>query len=101
MTYGAAPHGHQERGPDQTPGLEQGEFSVREPWIQEAGEKGVLISLKAPAPSSRAEGKGRCSRQKKSREKEKVRDSRYGEGLKELLKSARLSGKQETKTRIN
>lgn len=63
-------------GPDQTPGLEQGEFSVREPWIQEDGEKGVLISLKAPAPSSRGEGKGRCSRQKKSREKEKVRDNR-------------------------
>ena len=63
-------------GLDQTPGLEQGEFSVREPWIQEVGEKGVLISLKAPVPSSRGEGKGRCSRQKRNGEKEKVRDSR-------------------------
>lgn len=64
-------------------------------------EKRVLISLKAPAPSSRGDGKGRCSRQKKSREKEKVRDGSYGEGLKKLSKSTRLSGKQETKTRIN
>lgn len=74
---------------------------MREPWIQEGGEKRVLISLKAPAPSSRGEGKEQHSRQKKSRDKEKVRDGSYGEGLKKLLKSARLSGKQETKTRIN
>ena len=66
-------------GPDQIPGLEQGEFPAREPWIQEGGEKRVLISLKAPAPSSTGEGKEQRSRQKKSRDKEKVRDGSYGE----------------------
>lgn len=82
-------------GPDQIPGLQQGEFPVREPWIQEGGER-VLISLKAPAPSSRGEEKS-STRDKEEQRQRKGEGRQLWRGLeKKLLKSARLSGKQES-----
>lgn len=81
---------------DQIPGLQQGEFPVREPWIQEEERKGCLCSLKAPAPSSRGEEE-QHSRQKKEQRQRKGEGRQLWRGIEKTLeKSARLSGKQET-----
>ena len=61
--------------------------------MQEGREGHFLVRRRPPptlCPSSRGEREGRCSEEKKSREKEKLREASCSEELKESSKRAGL-----------